>query len=93
LSAKLGANAAGKIGAEVGRTGKRIRQIQDEIYEWSRMHLTKQQVLAAHAHLAEFDIDVLPISPRPPSRAGRKPKKEKARYTPLGVGAVHAADT
>ncbi|MDA8120139.1 MAG: hypothetical protein M0Z85_08925 [Gammaproteobacteria bacterium] len=75
-SAKLGAGKSKAIGVKVGRTDKRVRQIQDKIQAWSRTHLTREQILYAQARVVEFDIDGLAEPKRRLlSKAGRKRKK------------------
>ena len=69
-SARHDAGESEKIGNEVGLSGRRIRQIQDWLWDWAQANTTIEE-RAAHLN------DPLPIAivtKRPPSRAGRKRK-------------------
>ena len=70
LSAQYGPGESQKIGAIVGLSSRRVRQIQDQILAWARTYLTPAQI-AAHMDDA---ITQEQVARRRPSRAGRRPK-------------------
>lgn len=80
-SARHGAGESEKIGNEVGRSARRVRQIQDWQWDWAKANTTIEE-RAAHLD------DPLPtaiVTKRPPSPAGRKRKASpgNAPATPI----------
>lgn len=69
-SAQCGRGESVEIGKKIGLSPRRIRQIQDRHLAWTREHLSPAEILA---HLDD-PITVEVVTPRAPSRAGRKPK-------------------
>ncbi len=69
-SARYGAGESEKIGNEVGRSARRVRQIQDWHWDWAKANTTIED-LAAHL---DDPLPTVTVTQRPPSRAGRKRK-------------------
>ncbi len=69
-SAQLGQGATRAIAAVVGISQRQARNIQNDILAWARANLDPNDVAA---HLDDPITDE-PITRRPPSRAGRKPR-------------------
>ena len=75
LSAQHGPGESEKIGAILGISGRRVRQIQDQLLAWAKTNLAPAQI---DAHLDD-PITREAVARRSPSRAGRKPKGAPAR--------------
>ncbi len=69
-SARHGCGGVNEIAEEVGRTPRRVRQIQDQIWAWATKHLNPVDLAAR----LDDPITRETAARRPPSRAGRKPK-------------------
>ena len=69
-SARYGAGESEKIGNEVGRSARRVRQIQDWHWDWAKANTTIED-LAAHL---DDPLPTVTVTQRPPSRAGCKRK-------------------
>lgn len=75
LSAQYGPGESEKIGAILGISGRRVRQIQDQLLAWAKTNLAPAQI---DAHLDD-PITTERVKRRPPSLAGRKPKATATR--------------
>lgn len=73
-SARHGFGEVDEIAREVGRTSRRVRQIQDQIWAWAAKHLNSADLSAR----LDDPISQELVIPRPPSKAGRKPRAAAA---------------
>lgn len=80
-SARHGAGESEKIGNEVGRSARRVRQIQDWQWDWAKANTTIEE---RAAHLDD-PLPIEEVTKRPLSHAGRKPKMSpgNAPATPI----------
>ncbi len=70
LSAKHGFGEVDKIAKVVGRTERRVRQIQDWLWAWATKNLDPAVIVAR----LDDPITTEAVARRPPSKAGRKAK-------------------
>lgn len=70
LSAKHGFGEVDKIAKVVGRTERRVRQIQDWLWAWATKNLDSAVIVTR----LDDPITTEAVGRRPPSKAGRKPK-------------------